>query len=136
MLAGHASGCWLSALGAGMPYNREKNESLVCTPHVFVCIIYILFNSRKFLTLISSKSAIAMWLKLKYYRELVPPSLNRVPLNLWTKLWHFWGRTKGYFEGGGHFLKLNFLGVPANKNLLARSVLANKSLLAGNSSGQ
>ena len=29
MLAGHASGCWLSALGAGMPYNREKNESLV-----------------------------------------------------------------------------------------------------------
>ena len=27
MLAGHASGCLLSALGAGMPYNREKNES-------------------------------------------------------------------------------------------------------------
>ena len=26
MLAGHASGCWLSELGAGMPYNREKNE--------------------------------------------------------------------------------------------------------------
>ena len=26
MLAGHASGCWRSALGAGMPYNREKNE--------------------------------------------------------------------------------------------------------------
>ena len=32
MLAGHASGCWLSALGAGVPYKREKNESLVCTP--------------------------------------------------------------------------------------------------------
>ena len=27
VLAGHASGCWLSALGAGVPYNREKNES-------------------------------------------------------------------------------------------------------------
>ena len=26
MLAGHASGCWRSALGAGVPYNREKNE--------------------------------------------------------------------------------------------------------------
>ena len=24
MLAGHASGCWLSALGAGVPYNRQK----------------------------------------------------------------------------------------------------------------
>ena len=22
--AGHASGCWSSALGAGVPYNREK----------------------------------------------------------------------------------------------------------------
>ena len=26
VLAGHASGCWLSALGADLPYNREKNE--------------------------------------------------------------------------------------------------------------
>ena len=26
MLAGHASGCWRSALGAGVPDNREKNE--------------------------------------------------------------------------------------------------------------
>ena len=25
MLAGHASGCWLSKLDDGMPYNREKN---------------------------------------------------------------------------------------------------------------
>ena len=25
------AGCLLSALGAGMPYNREKNESLVCS---------------------------------------------------------------------------------------------------------
>ena len=32
VLAGHASGCWLSALGAGMLYNREKKESLVHTP--------------------------------------------------------------------------------------------------------
>ena len=32
MLAGHASGCWRSQLGAGVPYNREKNESLICTP--------------------------------------------------------------------------------------------------------
>ena len=29
VLAGHASGCWCSALGAGVPYNREKNESLI-----------------------------------------------------------------------------------------------------------
>ena len=29
MLAGHAYGFWHSALGAGLPYNREKNESLV-----------------------------------------------------------------------------------------------------------
>ena len=27
---GHASSSWLSALFAGMPYNREINESLVC----------------------------------------------------------------------------------------------------------
>ena len=26
VLAGHASGCWLSALGAGVPYNREKKR--------------------------------------------------------------------------------------------------------------
>ena len=26
MLAGHASECWLSELGAGMPYNREKRN--------------------------------------------------------------------------------------------------------------
>ena len=26
MLAGHASGCWLSELGGGMPYNKEKNK--------------------------------------------------------------------------------------------------------------
>ena len=26
MLAGHASGCWLSALGAGVAYNREKKQ--------------------------------------------------------------------------------------------------------------
>jgi len=29
VLAGHASGRWLSALDAGVPYNREKNESKI-----------------------------------------------------------------------------------------------------------
>jgi len=28
VLAGHASGSWRSALGAGVPYNREKKENL------------------------------------------------------------------------------------------------------------
>ena len=28
MLAGHASGCWLSALGAGVPYNREEEKKV------------------------------------------------------------------------------------------------------------
>ena len=32
MMASHAFSCWLSALFACMPYNREKNEILVCTP--------------------------------------------------------------------------------------------------------
>ena len=41
MLAEHASGCWLSALGAGMPYNREKNKSLVCTPPTCVYVLTI-----------------------------------------------------------------------------------------------
>ena len=34
-LSDHASGCWLSALGAGMPYNREKKRKSslhACTP--------------------------------------------------------------------------------------------------------
>ena len=26
MLSGHASGCWRSALDAGVPYNREKKR--------------------------------------------------------------------------------------------------------------
>ena len=25
-MAGHASGCWRSALGDGVPYNRKKHE--------------------------------------------------------------------------------------------------------------
>ena len=29
VLIGHASECWLSELGAGLPYYREKKESLV-----------------------------------------------------------------------------------------------------------
>ena len=31
MLAGLSSGCLLSVLGAGVPYNREQSESIVCT---------------------------------------------------------------------------------------------------------
>ena len=33
-MAGHASGCWCSALGAGVPYNREKNESLIYNKYI------------------------------------------------------------------------------------------------------
>ena len=42
MLAGHASSSWLSELGAGMPYNREKNESLACTPQPIHLSIWLL----------------------------------------------------------------------------------------------
>ena len=35
VLAYHASGCWLSVLGAGIPYSRDKNERLVCNPSVW-----------------------------------------------------------------------------------------------------
>ena len=55
-----------------------------------------------------------------------------VPLNLWTKLWHFWCCTKGSFEGVGEFfLNLNFLEVPAAYFLFAGTVLAAYSLFAG-----
>ena len=65
---------------------------------------------------------------MQNYRELVP-LIEKGPLNLWAKLWHFWGRTKGYFEGVGEFFwNLNF---PANKKLLTETVPANKSLLTG-----
>ena len=41
MLAGHTSGCWLSTLGAGVPYNREKNESkfiyILAVAHFLQC---------------------------------------------------------------------------------------------------
>ena len=30
MLAGHASGCWRSVLGAGVPYNREIKKKSNC----------------------------------------------------------------------------------------------------------
>ena len=31
--------CWLAMpLGAGVPYNREKNKSLVCTPPPRACM--------------------------------------------------------------------------------------------------
>ena len=43
-----------------------------------------------FLTLFPSQAAIAHWLKYQVYRQLVP-------LNFWTKPWHFWGHTKGVF---------------------------------------
>ena len=29
MLAGHISGCWRSALGAGVPYNRRKKSNFL-----------------------------------------------------------------------------------------------------------
>ena len=29
MLAGHASGCWLTVLGAGMPYNRRRKKFIL-----------------------------------------------------------------------------------------------------------
>ena len=32
-------------------------------------------------------------------------SLNKVLLILWSNLWHFWGRTKGYFERVGTFVE-------------------------------
>ena len=53
VLAGHASGCWPSALGAGVPYNREKNE----------CNIF---------DIISQPAAMAHCLKYPVYRQLVP----------------------------------------------------------------
>ena len=40
MLAGHASDCWLSGLGAGVLYNREKD---VCTPPP----LFITYNRRR-----------------------------------------------------------------------------------------
>ena len=61
-----------------------------------------MYDPRTCFTFISSKSAIAQWLKLKYFRDLVPLIELGSP-NLWSKLWHFWGRTKGYFEGVGKF---------------------------------
>ena len=52
--------------------------------------------------------------------------------NLWTKLWHFWGRTKQGFEVLGEiFLNFNFFRVPFNKELLTRTVPVNKKLLTG-----
>ena len=83
MLAGHASGCLLSELGAGVPYNREeeKKSSLPPDPPPRTNYAYITKRIKKFkvvfssctcLTLISSQSAIAQSLKLRYYRELVP----------------------------------------------------------------
>ena len=58
------------------------------------------------------QSAIDQCLKFQYYRELV--SLNELgspqPLE---KFWHFWGHTKGGFEGVGEFVwnfKFSFSG--------------------------
>ena len=48
MLAGHASGCWLSALGAGVPYNRERKKESSCAtlietqdPNLFVVTLLV-----------------------------------------------------------------------------------------------
>ena len=53
----------------------------------------------------------------------------RVPCRL---LWHFWGRTKGYFDGdGGNVETLTFLRVLVIKELLTGTVPVNKKLLTG-----
>jgi len=84
VLAGHFSGCWLSELGADVPYNREeeKKSSLQPPPpphrmkHAYITKIIlkiaVVFSSGTFFTLISSQSVIAQCLRLRYYRELVP----------------------------------------------------------------
>ena len=52
--------------------------------------------------------------------------------NLWTKLWHFWGRTKVGFEGlGKTFWNFNCFSVPYNKELVDRTVPSNKELVDG-----
>ena len=79
MLAGHASGCWHSALGAGKPYNREKNKSKMNFD----------INS-----LLSSDSSLT---KVPSLQTTGSPQVKKLP--------HFWGRTKGGFEGIGEFFK-------------------------------
>ena len=57
----------------------------------------------------SSDSSVS---KVAILQTTVFLSGNRVPLNLWTKLWHFWGCTKGYVLRGCwgiFFEKHNFL---------------------------
>jgi len=81
--------------------------------------------------MISSKSAIAQWLKLQYYRELVPLIEQGSPQPL-DKTLALLGPHKGVLWGGGEILwNFKFLGVSAHKNLLTGTVPANKSLLTG-----
>ena len=78
-----------------------------------------------FFTLIPNQAAIAQCINLSGdIKDDWFPSENRVPLNLWTKLWHSWGCTKGGFEGVGElFCKLKFLRVPDNKKLFSGRVI-------------
>ena len=46
VLAGNASGCWLSELGAGMPYNREKKKKLYYKWHRVPFHVYFSFCSK------------------------------------------------------------------------------------------
>ena len=62
-------------------------------------------------------------------------SLNRVPLNLWSKLLQFCDCTKGYFEGVWKFCEsfpadnYSLVRTDPAKSLLAGSVSANNSIL-------
>ena len=85
MLAGHASGSWLSALGAGMPYNRGEKTK--------VKLIY--FGIGTF---------------LHYFPANRDSSLTKVPSLQTTgssqpldKTLALLGLTKGDFEGVGEF---------------------------------
>ena len=63
-------------------------------------------------------------LKCRVYRQLVP-------LNLWTKLWHFWGHTKVGFEVFCFLKTYNNLGGPAAYFSFSVTVHVAYSLFAG-----
>ena len=81
------------------PFNRVPSTNYLLDGTLLKC--QLLAGHTAYLTIeIPSQAALAHWLKWWYYRQLVYLR-NRVPINLWTKLWHLWGRTKGGFEGVG-----------------------------------
>ena len=82
MLAGHASRCWRSELGAGMPYNREQNESKI---YLFLAVAHFLHYFPGFRTIT------CYW----------PENNSILHLNLfWLNL-----RTKYFFLGGNFHLR-------------------------------